>query len=117
MKLILIIFTLFISGCAQITGLESVTSDGKSWDFDHQVQYDQYKINDNEYTLLIRSTNRTRFSMLSAFLVRQSFLLCEGYGYKIEVLEGVETYNDEKYIKNYIPASLKAKIECSIKAE
>lgn len=112
MKSILIVFMLCMTGCAHILDGESEVSEGKIWDFDHQVQFEQHKISDNNYSLIVRSTNRTRFSTLSAFLVRQSFQICKTYGFKIEIVDGIETYNDEKYIKSFIPASLEANIEC-----
>lgn len=114
MKIALLMFCFVIAGCAQIFDDNSEAAEGKSWDLDHQVQFEQYKISDNLYNLRIRSTNKTRFSRLSAFLVRQSFKICKNYGFKIEIVDGVETYNDEKYIKSYIPASLEANIECPI---
>jgi len=114
MKLIFLICWVFITGCAQTFSDSSESAEGKSWDFDHQVQFEQYQISDNRYNLRIRSTTKTNFSRLSAFLVRQSFKICKNYGFKIEVVDGVETYNDEKYIKSYIPASLEANVECPI---
>jgi len=115
MKIVLLIFCVLMAGCAQLFDEHASISEGKVWDFDHQVQFEQYKITDNRYNLKIRSTSKTRFSTLSAFLVRQSFQLCKAYGFKIEVIDGVETYNDEKYIKSFIPASLEANIECPTK--
>jgi len=113
MKALLISLIFFISGCAQFNENQPRVVDGKIWDFDHNVQFEQYKVNDNTYSLTIRSTSKTRFSSLATFLVRQSFKLCKDYGFKIEVLDGVETYNDERYIKSYIPASLQANVECA----
>ena len=114
MKIVFLVLCFLGVGCAQKLDGTSGAIEGKSWDFDHQVQFEQYKISDNLYNLRIRSTSKTNFAKLSTFLVRQSFKICKQYGFKIEVVDGVETYNDEKYIKSYIPASLEANIECPI---
>ncbi|MDO7086447.1 hypothetical protein WNY51_16890 [Pseudocolwellia sp. AS88] len=113
MKAVLIILVFFISGCAQLFDNKPSVVDGTIWDFDHNIQFEQHKKSDNVYSLTIRSTSKTRFSTLATFLVRQSFKLCKSYGYKIEVLDGVESYNDERYITSFIPASLQANIECA----
>jgi len=113
MKTVLVLLVFFISGCAQIFDDKRSVVDGTIWDFDHSVQFEQHKNSDNSYSLTIRSTSKTRFSSLATFLVRQSFKLCRNYGFKIEVLDGVESYNDERYITSFIPASLQANIECA----
>jgi len=112
MKSLLVILTFCISGCAQLLGDKQSVVEGAIWDFDHNVQFEQHKMGDNLYRITVRSTSKTRFSSLATFLVRQSFKLCKNYGYKIEILDGVESYNDERYITSFIPASLKANIEC-----
>lgn len=113
MKITFLLCFIFIAGCAQITNNEGF-AEGKSWDFDHQVQFDQHQTADNTYFIRVRSTERTRFDSLATFLVRQSFNICGSYGFKIEVLDGVETYNDEKYITSYITSSLEANVECPV---
>lgn len=115
MKSIVIAILVFISGCTQVMAEKAEGIDGEAWDFDHKVKFHQIKKSENLYNLTIRSTSKTRFSTISTFLVRKSFDLCKGYGFKIEILKGIETYNDEKYIKSYIPASLEANIECPAK--
>ncbi len=112
MKLIYVVaFVTLIGGCAQ--GIKNNESfEGKAWDFDHQVQFDQQKLDDNKYFVRVRSTSRTRFSTLATFLVRQSLTVCKSYGFKIEILDGVESYNEEKYYDSYIASSLEANIEC-----
>jgi len=40
--------------------------------------------------------------------------LCKSYGFKVEVLGGVESYNEEQYYKNLIPTSLEANVECPV---
>lgn len=111
MKIFIVILTLFIFGCSQTTN-EDGLHEGKAWDFDHQVQFDQQKLDDNKYFVRVRSTSRTRFSTLATFLVRQSLTVCKSYGFKIEILDGVESYNEEKYYDSYIASSLEANIEC-----
>ena len=114
MKFLIVTLSLFLFGCAQMSN-ENGSTDGKSWDFDHEIQFDQQKVGENTYFLRVRSTSKTRFSSLATFLVRKSFNLCKNYGFKIEVLDGVETYNDERYIKSFIPSSLEANVECPAK--
>jgi hypothetical protein len=114
MKILIISIVLLLSGCADTLN-DNGFPEGKSWDFDHQVQFDQQQINENTYYVRVRSTSKTRFARLATFLLRQSFAICKNYGFKIEVLNGVESYNDERYIKSYIPSSLEANVECKPK--
>jgi len=113
MKILLLMISIFIAGCAQTTN-ENGVAEGKSWDFDHQVQFDQHQISDNTFFVRVRSTSRTQFGTLATFLFRQAFTLCKSYGFKVEVLGGVESYNEEQYYKNLIPTSLEANVECPV---
>jgi len=85
------------------------------WDFDHHVQFKQTRISDNKFHLVVNTTTKTNFSVLAAFLMRRSLQLCTSYGFKIEVLAGVETYNHKLESPNMLMASLAANIECSVK--
>lgn len=84
------------------------------WDFDHHVQFKQSRINDNKYYLVVNANNKTNFSVLASFLMRRSLQLCKSYGFKIEVLAGVESYNHKVESPNMLMASLAVNVECPV---
>lgn len=61
------------------------------------------------------SNNKVNFERLATFLLRKSYSLCGGYHYKIEVIQGIEDFDDKRTMPNYIFPSLIAKIECQRK--
>ncbi|WP_440876110.1 hypothetical protein [Thalassotalea sp. PLHSN55] len=104
----IIAIPLLLASCAQIE-----TSNGEpQWDFDHQVQFRQTKLSDNSYHLAVVPKSKTPFSRLATFLLRRSKDICLNYGYKIEILQGVQGFNDRQGSPNYIWGSLEANIEC-----
>ncbi len=107
-KCSVIFLCLSLSSCAEL-----INNTGEpQWDFDHNVQYRQIKLSDNKYHLVIVPQKRTPFSRLATFLLRRSKDMCGNYGYKIEVLDGVQGFNDKQGSPNYIWGSLEANIEC-----
>ena len=82
------------------------------WDFEHHIKFRQTQLNDNTYSLELLRNNDTSFEQLATFLMRQSYTLCGDYGFKIEVLEGVEGIYDRVNSPHYIFGALKAKIQC-----
>ena len=100
--------SILLSGCAQTLSDENVSE----WDFDHHVRFEQTKLSDTRYFVRVLRFDNTHFGQLATFLLRQSFKLCQGYGYSIEVLDGVELFDDKKARPNWIPPSLAANVEC-----
>ena len=100
---------LSLSACSNI----ATTNNGASqWDFDHQVQFKQSDLGNGKYHLQVIAKNNTEFSKLATFLMRQSLQICKSYCYKIEVLKGVERFDDKLSFPNMIMPSLSANIEC-----
>jgi len=106
---LLAVFTLV--GCATPT----VSTNQSEWDFDHEVRFEQKKLSDNKYHLVVISNDKTHFSRLATFLVRKSMDLCNQYGFKIEILSGVEGVDDRRGLPNMIMPSLAANVECPSK--
>lgn len=107
MKKFLLLFV-----CMQITSCTTNRSDSNNWDFDHNLQFEQKKLSENVYQVTVHRKKNTRFAQLSSFLMRHALDLCQAYGYKLEIIEGVEDYNDKFVAKSYIQPSLQANIEC-----
>jgi len=82
------------------------------WDFDHHLQFKQTKISEHKYHLEVVANSKTHFSQLATFLMRRSLDLCQSYGFKMEVLAGVETFNHKLESPNMLMPSLAANIEC-----
>lgn len=84
------------------------------WDFDHQVQFKKTKFDEHNYQLEIIPNNQVSFERLSAFLLRRGYLICGRYGYKLELITGVESFDHFRASPNMIMPNLKAKLECPI---
>jgi len=106
-------FTLLI-GCAAPSPMVvgQVQSD---WDFDHELQFKTTKFADNYYQLEVIANNKNGFQRLSAFLLRQSYSICGTYGYKLELITGVESFDYPRASPNLIRSNLTAKLECPSK--
>lgn len=98
-----------LMGCAN-NSIES--SSGSQWDFDHQVQFKQTDLPDGRFHLQVITKQDTEFSTLATFLMRRALRVCKSYGFKIEVLKGVEGFDDKLSFPNMIMPSLSANIEC-----
>jgi len=106
---IYVLLVLLLTACAS----NKPTPNGASqWDFDHQVQFKQSDLGNGKYHLQVIAKNDTEFSKLATFLMRQSLYICKSYGFKIEVLKGVERFDDKLSFPNMIMPSLSANIEC-----
>ena len=106
---LLALFAIFtLVGCATPT----ISTNKSEWDFDHKVRFEQKKLAEHKYHLVVISNEKTHFSRLATFLVRKSMNLCNQYGFKIEILGGVEGVNDRKGLPNMIMPSLSANVEC-----
>lgn len=111
-ELSLFIFFITISGCAYKSSSNSVGDEIVEWDFDHHVQFIQTKLSNQKYQLEIIPNHKVPFERLTSFLIRKSYSLCGSYHYKLEMIKGIEEFNDKFIMKNYIFPSLTAKIEC-----
>lgn len=109
MRLTALLLSLFLlTACA-----DSRSNNGQAqWDFDHNVQFQQKSLGNNAYYFNVVSTSKTRFSQLATFLMRKSFELCQSYGFKIEVLKGIEGFNDRRSFPHLIMDSLAANVQC-----
>ncbi len=107
-NILLVIVSLLILGCSYSPQKHQT----HSWDFDHHVQFKQLRLKDGRYHLLIIANNKTAFSQLSSFTFRQAYKLCGQYGFKIEVLDGVEQVDSRRVSPSYIEPSLSVNISC-----
>ena len=109
------IYATLFSTIISCTSLEkSVSNDGSIslWDFDHNIQFKQTELAYKQFKLEMIPNNRVGFERLATFLLRKSYRLCGGYHYQIEVIQGVEGFDDKPAMPNYIFPSLIAKIKC-----
>jgi len=96
-----------------VFGEESSLSDiDTQWDFDHGIQFRELEITPHYFQLEVIPNNKVKFERLATFLLRKSYRLCGGYHYKIEMIQGVEGFDDKRAMPNYIFSSLVANIEC-----
>lgn len=109
MKKLIVVTTLLLSACSS---QQSLPNGASQWDFDHQVQFKQTDLKEGKHHLQVIAKQDTEFSKLATFLMRQSLRICKSYGFKIEVLEGVERFDDKLSFPNMIMPSLSANIEC-----
>lgn len=103
---------LCIAGCATQSTDAPVGEAKSAWDFDHKVQYKKTKFDENTYQLEVIPNSKVNFERLSVFLLRRSYLICGGYGYKLELIKGIESFDHFRASPNMIMPNLTAKIEC-----
>lgn len=104
----LILISLVLASCSTI----EPENGASQWDFDHNVQFRQTDIDENNYHIVVIPDVKTRFSKLATFLLRRSMDICQSYGFKIEVLSGVEDFDAKFASPNLIMSSLSANLEC-----
>jgi len=107
-----VVFVTLISGCTSLNEFKSSRSGTAEWDFDHNVQFRQIKLTDTIFQLEVIPNNNVPFERLASFLIRKSYSLCGGYHYKLEMIKGIEEFNDKLAMPHYIFSSLTAKVEC-----
>lgn len=105
-------FCITLSACSTIGTEKLFEYSNAQWDFDHGLQFRQVKITTNHYQLEIIRNNKVKFERLAIFLLRKSYSLCGGYHYKMEIVQGIEGFDDKRAMPNYIFPSLIAKIKC-----
>jgi len=76
------------------------------------VQFIQTKLAKNSYQLEIIPSSKVNFERLATFLLRKSYRICQHYHYKLEIVQGIEGFDDRFAMPNYIFPSLIAKVEC-----
>ena len=104
----LIIMCFTLAACSNI----ETESGASQWDFDHNIQFKQTKLSENKYHLQVIPKSDSHFSKLATFMMRRSYEICGSYGFTIEVLKGIERFNDRLSFPNLIMPSLSANIEC-----
>jgi len=102
----------FLTGCANEPNVVPTRVEGAQWDFDHQLQYRQKRLNNNKYYLEVIPNSKVNFERLSAFLFRRGYLICQSYGYKLELIRGVENFDYHRASPNLILPNLTARLEC-----
>ncbi|KGJ94535.1 hypothetical protein [Colwellia psychrerythraea] len=102
---------LYLSACA---GPSSVVlgQAQTEWDFDHQLQFKKTQFDEFNYQLEVIPNNNVSFERLSVFLLRRGYLICGRYGYKLELITGVESFDHFRASPNMIMPNLTAKLEC-----
>jgi|GEM_PF-633966 len=105
---------LTLTGCAIEPNANPELTEGSQWDFDHQLQYKQTRLSANTYQLKVLPSNKVSFEQQSAFLLRRAYLICGNYGYKLELLKGIESFDHQRASPNLILANLTAKLDCPI---
>ncbi len=106
-----------LSSCVNLNTKEVNNVDNAQWDFDHQVQFIQTTLEERNYQLEMIPNKRVGFGRLSAFLLRKSYVLCGGYHYKVEMIQGIEGFDDKLAMPNYIHPTLIANIDCKVEID
>ena len=87
--------------------------DGQAqWDFDHGIQFSKTRLDDGRIFIEVVPNNKTNFNRLAAFLMRKSLQICKSYGFSLELLKGIETYDQKESFPNLIVSHLKANLTC-----
>ena len=108
-------FCITLCACSSFASKTPVSNGSSQWDFDHNLQFRQTTLTTNHYQLEIIPNNAVNFERLATFLLRRSYHLCGGYHYKMEIIQGIESFDDKRTMPNYIFPSLMAKIKCKAK--
>ncbi|WP_083494318.1 hypothetical protein [Colwellia sp. MT41] len=113
-SIILMSVVFLLPGCATSASDVPLGQAQSQWDFDHQLQFKKTQFDDNHYRLEVMPNNKVSFERLSAFLLRRSYLICGTYGYKLELITGVESFDYSRASPNLIMPNLTAKLECPL---
>ena len=109
---LILLLSLFLSACSLFNANKIDNNGLAQWDFDHNVQFKQTKLAKKYYRLEVIRNDDVSFDRLATFLLRKSYNLCGSYLYQIEVIQGIEGFDDKRAMPNYIFPSLIAKIKC-----
>ena len=113
----LILVCLLLSACTNDPNANPQGVIGSHWDFDHELQYKQTKLSDSTYQLEVIPNQKVNFERLSTFLLRRGYLICGQYGYKLELITGVESFDFPRASPNLIMPNLTAKLECPMQKQ
>jgi hypothetical protein len=105
-------FSITLSACSATNSQTALNNGATQWDFDHNLQFRYTKLSTIAYQLEVIPNGRVKFDRLAAFLLRKSFIICASYNYNIEIIQGIEGFDDKRAMPNYITPSLIAKIKC-----
>lgn len=111
----ILFFCFTLTACSILDTKINVNDGHAQWDFDHNVQFRQTALAVDHYRIEVAATKKVKFERLATFLLRQSYSLCGHYGYTLEVLQGVEEFDDRFAAPNRILPSLIATVNCSLK--
>lgn len=106
--LTLIVYSLLLVACTS-TDKSARTSE---WDFDHHVRFEQKVLSNNSYQVTVLRNNDTHFAQLSMFILRHAKAICSGERYQLEILQGIEDFDDQRIAQSYIQPSMIANITC-----
>ena len=81
-------------------------------DFDHQVQFSLNKLEQGGYSLTVLRQNNANFKTMTVFVARKAYSICNGMGFQITYIDGMEEFDDKRVMKNRIFPPLKVKINC-----
>ena len=108
------LITLTTASCSSNIENVPLGQASSEWDFDHNLQFKKTKFDDHHYQLEVIPNNKVSFERLSVFLLRRSYLICQGYGYKLELIKGVESFDHFRASPNLIMPNLTANLECPV---
>ena len=111
-KSTLLVFLIFLLGACAGPSQAVLGQAQSEWDFDHKLQFKRTQFDEHNYQLEIIPNNKVSFERLSVFLLRRGYLICGRYGYKLELITGVESFDHFRASPNMIMPNLKAKLEC-----
>lgn len=98
--------------CVSASKQNRTVEENSAWDFDHQLQYKKVQLDNGHYQLEVITSNKINFERMSAFLLRQSYLICRQYGYSLTMVKGVERFDFSRQSPNLIRTNLVAKLAC-----
>lgn len=113
-KILAILVFASLCGCKTVP---NYVFDEETYDFDHGVRFNQTKLEEGKYLISVRSDYKTRFNRMSSFIMRQSYMLCGGYDFKLQVKSGISYINERQATPNYQFPDLVANLECPRKSE
>ncbi|MCW8865927.1 MAG: hypothetical protein OQK22_13620 [Colwellia sp.] len=106
------ILSVTVTGCVNVETTSANSNGATQWDFDHNVQFKQIKLAKDHFQLEVITNSKVSFDRLATFLIRKSYSICGSYHYKLEMIQGIESFDDKRAMPNYIFPSLIAKVEC-----
>mgnify|MGYP006939814707 CR=1 FL=1 len=114
-RVFIILVCCVLTSCANEPSVNPKLTESSQWDFDHQLQYKQTRLSVSTYQLNVLSSNKVSFERQSAFLLRRAYIICGNYGYQLELLKGIESFDHQRASPNLILANLTAKLDCPSK--